>query len=480
MFRRLSPSLIVHAWRGVPLFALATGGALSPAVSQGWQIETVAASTSSNFYWPSLALDSSGNPHVAYLDETKLWLMYAWKDSEGWHSTPVDTFVGAEHYVYGTTAIAIGSNGYARIAYHRVSGYGGGGLSCFACASDTGWGLEAPFGGYNSSIGADRGLALRSGCDPYISRQPCNVYGGCNHMIAWKDTIWHQETVEDNGGWMNVAVECGSLALDAGGLPRSAYRHWSSSRLHYAQRNRTGWHIEDVAPMSGDGYVSLALASDGTPHISFPFNAIGDAGSLNYAHRGPSGWVTEVVVAPAVFASSVALDPWGNTHIAYNLNDLNLAYALRDSQGWHFQVVDSAGIVGGCCSLCLDADGCSHIVYVDWTNHDIRYARSTVPVAGTLSGQVLDSQVVLQWIPIVSASAYWVYGAPSVAHFVPGVTPDFAYRLAVVPAGTLTWASGAGVYDPDANWTYLVIAVNGEDSEIWRSDRCGEHDYDLP
>jgi len=34
--------------------------------------------------------------------------------------------------------------------------------------------------------------------------------------------------------------------------------------------------------------------------------------------------------------------------------------------------------------------------------------------------------------------------------------------------------------DPDANWTYLVMAVDGSGAELCRSDRAGEFDFDLP
>jgi hypothetical protein len=55
--------------------------------------------------------------------------------------------------------------------------------------------------------------------------------------------------------------------------------------------------------------------------------------------------------------------------------------------------------------------------------------------------------------------------------------PDFAHRLAVLPQGTVTWASASGVGDPDTNWSYTVIAVDPASQEIGRSNRIGEWDY---
>ena len=50
-------------------------------------------------------------------------------------------------------------------------------------------------------------------------------------------------------------------------------------------------------------------------------------------------------------------------------------------------------------------------------------------------------------------------------------------RIAVVPGGTTTWSSSSGVGDPDHNWTYLVVAVDGSEQQITQSNRFGEYDY---
>jgi hypothetical protein len=49
----------------------------------------------------------------------------------------------------------------------------------------------------------------------------------------------------------------------------------------------------------------------------------------------------------------------------------------------------------------------------------------------------------------------------------------------VLTPDVTSWSSRSGVGDPDENWTYLVIAVDATDQEIARSDRIGEHDFDL-
>jgi hypothetical protein len=67
--------------------------------------------------------------------------------------------------------------------------------------------------------------------------------------------------------------------------------------------------------------------------------------------------------------------------------------------------------------------------------------------------------------------------------FLPDLSPPtYVNRVAVVPAGTTTWSSSAGVGDPDHNWTYLVVAIDDSENELARSNYGGEHDFegDIP
>jgi hypothetical protein len=58
------------------------------------------------------------------------------------------------------------------------------------------------------------------------------------------------------------------------------------------------------------------------------------------------------------------------------------------------------------------------------------------------------------------------------------VGPSYEYRLDVLDPTVTTWASGNGIGDPDANWTYLVMAVDEVEGELARSNRVGEQDFD--
>ena len=61
----------------------------------------------------SLALDSSGNPHISYFDETNGHLKYAAKTGTVWTNETVDTAVNVGEY----SSLALDSSGIPRISY---------------------------------------------------------------------------------------------------------------------------------------------------------------------------------------------------------------------------------------------------------------------------------------------------------------------------------------------------------------------------
>ena len=83
----------------------------------------------------------------------------------------------------------------------------------------------------------------------------------------------------------------------------------------------------------------------------------------------------------------------------------------------------------------------------------------------------------------LEVAEYWAYGTSNHPWFVPDTSPPtYVNRVAVVPTGTTTWSSPYGVGDPNANWIYLVMAVDISAQELARSNRAGEHDFltDVP
>ena len=125
-----------------------------------------------------------------------------------------------------------------------------------------------------------------------------------------------------------------------------------------------------------------------------------------------------------------------------------------------------------------DVSGNPHISYHDWANGDLKYAYIQGIESLNLSCEITADTLHLTWTASNLANSYWIYGAANVPWFIAGFSPEYQHRLVVLSSGTTTWISPNGIGDPDHNWTYLVIAVDETETELARSNRVGEHDFD--
>jgi hypothetical protein len=178
--------------------------------------------------------------------------------------------------------------------------------------------------------------------------------------------------------------------------------------------------------------------------------------------------------------TSLALDASSYPHVSYyDYAYRDLKYAYRDGSGWHIETVDAVGWVGRHTSLALDGSGYPHISYYDETNDALNYAYALGPTPIVLTASKADGQLVLNWTAVTGAAAYWINGMTNEPWFLPDLSPPtYVNRLTIVPEGTTMWSSPNGIGDPVDNWTYLVVAIEGVNSELARSNRVGEYDFD--
>jgi hypothetical protein len=302
----------------------------------------------------SLALDSSGTPHISY--RTNMFdyrLKHAWLSGTTWVSETVDIAGDVGQY----SSVALDSSGNPRVAYHaEIPGYN----LKYAWLSGTTWMNttvdESPSVGYYAS------LALDSSDDPYVSH--CTA-GSFRHLkVAWlSGTTWLSTTVDTE--------ECRytSLALDDFDRPHVAYS--GEGGLKYAWYNGTTWLSTTVD--SNYRYVSLALDDSGVPRISY-----WDGGQcLKYAWLSATTWLSTTVNCGEELGqdNSLALDASGTPHISYHdVFNGDLKYAWLSGTTWLSTTVDSRGDVGGYSSLALDSQGVPHIGYVSYYENVVKYA----------------------------------------------------------------------------------------------------------
>ena len=246
-----------------------------------WTIEVADAGCGStcalNGYFPSLALDSSGNPHVSYYGNSgginNGYLKYAVKSGGTWQTQIVDTDGDSGN----ETSIAVDASGRPHIAYVRYPSL--------------------------------------------LSHGPNTLKYAAKVGKAW--TI----EVVDTSGRMTFC----SIALDSSGNPRISYHEWNLGSLLYAAKSGGVWKTEPVdqpANVDVGRYSSLAV----DPKTNSPQVSYFDISSrvLKYAASNGQNWLTQVVDFNGDVGrfSRLALDPSGGVHISYyDATTYSLKYA---------------------------------------------------------------------------------------------------------------------------------------------------------
>ncbi len=340
-----------------------------------WHIQTVD-STGDVGEYTSLAVDSSGYPHISYYDDSNAHLKYATWNGSCWDIQVVDNTGRVGHvgqYTVGDTSLALDNSGAPHISYMahiRQTSY----ELRYAVRRGSSWDVET----VGDTGGLFPSLALDNGDYPHIA------YYDSNYDLkyaAWNGSCWDIQTVDSAGRLGSVP----SLVLDSSGYPHISYWHHTYSTLKYAVWNGSSWDVQALdnafSGHSPGWNPSLALDSNGSAHISYP-DWTND--NLSYLVWTGSLWHFQTVdsVGDVGYFPSLALDSSGYPHISYLGRDYSdgddlkeyLKYAVWNGSSWDIETVDSTGHVGRHTSLALDSSGYFHISYYDATNKDLKYA----------------------------------------------------------------------------------------------------------
>lgn len=360
--------------------------------------------------YAALALDATGQSHIAYYDAEKQQVKYTTRSGGAWPTEIVD----AAARLSGPLALALDSQGTPHIGYHSESG----GVR-YARRDATGWVGEAVAadgsGGVALAIDAAGAVTLAYGVGALRVAQ--------GHAGAW------DVQVVDSAGATGSPV----LALDRAGRPHVAYAALDSTArlaLRYARWTRAGWNLQTIDELANRdiGYEpSLVLAADDAPHVSY-----GAYNGLKYAHWTGSDWYRERVDASGGRFTSLALDDRGKPTISY-LSGRELKVARRPGIDWLLRTVDTLRTTGVYTSLALAGEDVAHISYRDMDDGVLRYA------TGTGDDWTIERVDSLPGVPAPTALALDGEGAPHIAYFFyPDEWTTGALRLARRTGGA--WA----------------------------------------
>ncbi|MEM3432778.1 MAG: hypothetical protein QXU79_00685 [Candidatus Micrarchaeaceae archaeon] len=311
-------------------------------LSYTWFIETV---DEDGDYNPSIALDSSGTPHIAY-GSYGYGLRYAHRVGGIWQKEVIE---GGTHKGYADVSLVLDALDHPHIAYWEYMSS----TLRYAWNDGTDW--------YTETIDT-RGERTSMALDTEGRLHLAYFAGGELRYALRSGTTWYTETVDPlTGAWTQEL----SLDLDNFNRPHVSYVA-IPLHLRYAYRDESGWHIEEISPTLAGRYNSLALDSAGRPHITSA--AFCPQWGLCYAYKDDTGWHVEQVdggwPADVGWGSSLVLDAEDRPYISYydEKND-DLRFAYHTGTAWITETAADEIAVWETTSIALDAFGRPHIAY---------------------------------------------------------------------------------------------------------------------
>jgi len=319
-----------------------------------WQLTTIDNSPAVGTF-ASIALDSHGNPHIAYFDYRNWNLKYSYHTEAVWHVEIVDE----SNYTGLMICLALDNLNRPHISYFNYASQS----LYYALRDDTGW--STVMVDNDGNTGWDTSISIDGLNRPHI------VYRNMSQAdlkYAYLDsTTWYTEIISLEGS------SGPSIGIDSSGTPCVSFG--SSNSLKFARREESGWEYEVV----GEGfstYTSLSFTPQDQPMISCYQEPEED---LVVTYYDGSIWQSVVVdsVGDSGISSSLWVDKYGTPHVSY-LQSGNLRYAFREDTHWKTMTVDVTGIVGKGCSLALNSFSFPYIAYLDDWNDNLKFARCDV------------------------------------------------------------------------------------------------------
>jgi hypothetical protein len=350
-----------------------------------WSVSTLDSAGNMGFA-PSMAIDSNGVVHVAYMAmrpatptiAESSYLKYATKSNGTWRFETIDNTM----QVGGVATLVVDGTNTVNIIYQDYDN----GTLRYARGSFGNWQITILHG--LDGFPEDNSMVIDHTGVVHIC---CRTYPNGNiSYITNFGGVWSHRNVFIGGD----AYEP-SLSLDANGNPHIVFYDYNSDTLFHASENDGVWEVHPLFP--GE-YSQFFFEPGGAMDIIYSTSYPGELtlcreekGVWSNQSIGVSGW------------GRLALDPDGSFSVAC-LSGFpgSLRYASNIGKVWSNQVLEQSATVRTLPTLAVDSKGECHICYYDGVKADLMYAHVFTRKNGTpcqVRADVSERGVILSWSP---------------------------------------------------------------------------------
>lgn len=346
----------------------------SKLISRGnWYLTTIEGKEYDGFVgkYASIILDANNYPHISYYDEKNQDLKYAHWDGKAWQITTVD---GLKENVGWNTSIALDSKGNPHIAYDNHTDSTNKKLR-YAFWDGINWKIqEVPT---KNDVDGRIHLIIDIKDTPHI--------GYCEHVVG-KENRLLSYAFWDGSNWKTQSTDLGivsdisvSMDLDSNNWPHFCYYHSGKIELYYTYFDlKSGQWIFNLIEQAKEPMFNTSIVLDikNMPHVSYTSGK--DPTYLKYAVFDGKTWIITVVDQGKSLQfnnqTSIAIDSAMCLHLCYGeglFQDLRYAYSNTGGKEWQIQILDRWGQVGSFACMALDTKNYPHIAYLYQSEADL-------------------------------------------------------------------------------------------------------------
>jgi hypothetical protein len=440
------------------------------ATAETWTIEPVA---SSCVLMPDTYIDSDGVVHVATGIFGMNGIKYLRRSISGtWSTSTVDSRnVGGDR-----ASIALDSSGHVHIAYIRDNSGDAREILVHATNATGVWvrtDVSAPAyalsGGEIAIDSEDNVFIVYSEFDSGTPDARARFYCYTDSSGSW------DRTLIASGTFTSYGLEC-SMVIDSSDHLHAAYieAHPSTGdRTVTYSTNESGSWVNDPIDHTYNDYAkhtSIAVDSYGDVHISFYeyLNDLWESGSLMYATKDLAVWTVTTVdnTGWAGSRSSIAATAQGRLRISYHdsVNE-TMKYASNATGSWVISTVSDSIAYDGYTSMALDKDYGPHIIFRHgFTDLRHAFAAPVTPLGPTdLNATLLPEQIHVTWTDNSSNETDYVLQYK----YSPTVDPGW-HNLAVLAPNTTSYQYTSPAYS--ITYTFRVYARNSNGNSPYSNE----------